>query len=130
MILGFKSRFVSSVADGTKPHTIRAGARWRVGMSIQFYQNVRQPGMTKIRENGVAMVVQEVCLKHVAWKLPNGWKTQTVLFVDGRQLTPLECEELARRDGFDDFRQLWDWFDNTHGLPFTGQLVCWTDLRY
>ena len=31
MILGFNDRFVPAVADGTKPHSIRKGTRWRVG---------------------------------------------------------------------------------------------------
>ncbi|QIX60896.1 hypothetical protein HER32_06770 [Hymenobacter sp. BT18] len=86
--------------------------------------------MTKIREDATAKVVQEVGIKRIAFQGPGGWKYRTVMLLDGRELTPLECQELARRDGFGDFYELQEWFDNNHGLPFTGQLICWTDLRY
>ncbi|OUJ70173.1 hypothetical protein [Hymenobacter crusticola] len=129
MILGFKKRFVSAVADGTKPHSIRAGDRWRVGMSIQFYENVRQKSMAKIREDGVAHVVQNIGI----WPLLErtiGPAIQPYITIDDRRLTPLECQVLACTDGFDDFKSLLDFFREEHGLPFTGQLVCWTDIRY
>lgn len=129
MILGFQPRFVPAVAAGTKPHSIRAGKRWRVGMSIQFYQNVRQKGMAKIRENGEAKVVQDILIKRARERYL-GPPTYPTVHVDGRELTPLECQELARKDGFDDFKEMTDWFSKNAGLPFTGQLICWTDIRY
>ncbi|WP_151087364.1 hypothetical protein [Hymenobacter baengnokdamensis] len=131
MILSFKQVFVPAVVAGTKPHTIRAGRRWRVGMSIQFYQDSRQKTMVKFRPDAVATVVQEVAIQRT--RLANGkWapRDELAVFVDNRQLTPLECQELARRDGFDDFAQLLEFFANSHGFPFTGQLIGWTDLRY
>lgn len=131
MILGFKDTFVPAVVAGTKPHTIRSGQRWRVGMGIQFYRNVRQRDMTKIRPDAVVKVVQEV-KAGIAWVFSNQkpMKREYAMWVDGRVLTPLECQELARRDGFQDFAELLKFLDQTHGLPFTGQLVGWTDLRY
>jgi len=133
MILGFKSAFVQSVIAGTKPHSIRSGNRWRVGMSIQFYQNVRQKSMTKIRPDAVVKVVQSITIKPAPEQFlgPHlGPPTQPSITIDGRQLTPLECAELARRDGFEDFALLLRFFRANHGLPFTGQLIGWTDLRY
>jgi hypothetical protein len=128
MILGFKDTFVSAVADGTKPHTIRSGNRWKVGQSIQFYRNVRQSSMTKIRPNGVAKVVQAIKIERPERFL--GPPREPRVFIDGRQLTPLECQELSRRDGFQDFDELLRFISQMHGFPFIGQLVCWTDLRY
>ncbi|MBC6988549.1 hypothetical protein [Hymenobacter sp. BT491] len=133
MILGFKNAFVPSVADGTKPHSIRKGNRWKVGTSIQFYQNVRQKSMAKIRPDGVAKVVQEITISLPGERYLGPAKQPTIM-IDGRLLTPLECQVLACTDGFDDFAQLLRFFRENHGLkfkkPFTGQLVCWTDLRY
>jgi hypothetical protein len=129
MILSFKEIFVPAVVDGTKPHTIRAGQRWRVGLGIQFYKNARQKSMAKIRPDAVATVVQEI-------KVPRplerylGPPRPPVCIVDGHELTPLECEELALRDGFEDFAALRKFIDDAHGLPFVGQLIHWTDLRY
>ena len=131
MILGFKDTFVPAVVAGTKPHTIRSGNRWRVGMPIQFYRNVRQRDMTKIRPDEVVRVVQEIKVGRafvLGYKKPS--KYIYTIWVDGRGLTPLECQELSRKDGFEDFAELLRFLDQTHGLPFTGQLVGWTDLRY
>jgi len=128
MILGFKSAFVPAVVAGTKPHTIRRGTRWRVGMSIQFYQNARQKTMAKIRPNAVATVVQKIEVTRPERFL--GPPREPVILIDDRQLTPLECQELARRDGFDDLDELLRFLSNGYGFPFTGQLIGWTDLRY
>lgn len=128
MILGFKTAFVSAVAAGTKPHTIRQGKRWKEGMSIQFYKDVRQPTMEKIRPNGVALVVQEIRVFRLERYL--GPPRPPVIAIDGRQLTPLECQELAKRDGFDDLDGLLNFLSNGYGFPFSGQLIGWTDLRY
>lgn len=130
MILGFKNTFVPAVAAGTKPHTIRRGQRWRVGMSIQFYQNVRQRDMAKIRPDAVVQVVQNIRISPAPVRLMG--TGQPTIHIVGRELTPLECQELSRRDGFQDFAELLKFFVQTHGLhqPFEGQLVGWTDLRY
>jgi hypothetical protein len=128
MILGFKETFVPAVADGTKPHTIRRGQNWRAGMSIQFYRNVRQASMAKIRPDAVAVSVQEI--KVVRPERYLGAPIEPTISVDGRQLTPLECQELARRDGFADLDELLRFICQLHSLPFTGQLIHWTDLRY
>ena len=123
MILGFKDIFVPAVVAGTKPHTIRSGNRWKVGTPIQFYHSVRQRDMAKIRPDGMARVVQKIEIK---W----GGGQQPCLLINGRCLTPLECQELSRRDGFGDFAELLRFIDQVHGLPFKGQLVGWTNLRY
>ena len=128
MILSFKQCFVPAVVAGTKPHTIRRGTRWRVGMSIQFYKDARQKTMEKIRSNAVALVVQEIKVTRPERYL--GPPREPVILIDGRQLTPLESQELARRDGFDDLDGLLSFLSNGYGFPFTGQLIGWTDLRY
>jgi hypothetical protein len=128
MILGFKAEFVPAVVAGTKPHTIRKGKRWRVGQSIQFYQDARQKTMLKIRPDAVATVVQEIIITRPERYL--GPPREPVITIDGRQLTPLECQELARRDGFDDLDGLLRFITQAYFLPFTGQLIGWTDLRY
>lgn len=138
MTLGFKDTFVPAVVAGTKPHTIRAGERWRVGMSIQFYRRARQRDMAKIRPDAVATVVQQICVTHAGALDPLGpmpayHERYIILIGEGRDrhvLTPLECQELARRDGFDDLDGLLRFIADMHGIPFTGQLVGWTDLKY
>lgn len=128
MILSFQETFVPAVVAGTKPHTIRAGQRWREGMSIQFYQNARQKSMAKIRPNDVARVVQEIKVEQPERYL--GPPKQPIISIDGRQLTAIECTTLAHSDGFDSVEELVRFLAMLHSLPFTGQLIGWTDLRY
>lgn len=126
MILGFKQQFVPAVANGTKPHSIRADMRWREGMSIQFYENVRQPTMRIIRPDAVALVVQRLCIYPT---VRSGQEPTTV--VDGLILSPADSELLAQRDGFPNYSKMISWFAETHGLPFTGKLIIWQPgLRY
>ena len=128
MILGFKKQFVAAVANGTKPHSIRAGKRWREGMNIQFYTDVRQRTMRKIRPDGVAQEVLD-CFIEDSRQLGTKMFLPRICLA-GRMLMANECQELARNDGFPDFARMLEWFRANHGLPFDGQLIHWTDLRY
>lgn len=38
-------------------------------------------------------------------------------------------ESFARADGFANRLEMLQWFKDTHGLPFTGVLICWTNDR-
>ncbi|MGR9108748.1 MAG: hypothetical protein ACU843_17665 [Gammaproteobacteria bacterium] len=35
-------------------------------------------------------------------------------------------DRMARADGFIDAADMKEWFEETHGLPFTGTLIRWT----
>jgi hypothetical protein len=129
MILSFRQCFVPAVVAGTKPHTIRAGRRWRKGMSIQFYQDARQKTMLKFRPDAVATAVQEITMKH-GFRVQKDDLQWPIITIDGRALAPHEMQQLAQRDGFPHCEALAKFIDNAHGLPFTGQLIHWTDLRY
>ena len=122
MILGFKPDFVPQILAGTKVHTIRAGQRWAVGQTIYFYTNVGQDDMAKFQPDGVVQSVQTIRAK-----LLHG---TTFVEVDGRQLLDSELAGFARRDGFESLDQLFHFLAGYHGLPFVGQLIHWTDLRY
>lgn len=37
------------------------------------------------------------------------------------------CDDFARADGFADFFALVDWFKTTHGLPFEGIVIHWSN---
>ena len=119
MILGFKSAFVPQIQAGTKLHTIRVGTRWHTGTTIHFYEKVRQPGMSKFHPDDTVKSTQRVLIT-------NGRQ----LLVDGRKLMGAELECFALRDGFNNSDLLFKFFGQHHELPFIGQLVHWTDLRY
>jgi hypothetical protein len=36
-------------------------------------------------------------------------------------------EMIAKRDGFDSFADMADWFEKNHGLPFEGYIIRWEE---
>lgn len=122
MTLGFKPEFVSLIIDGTKIHTIRSGQRWNVGQPIQFCAIGPQGEQQQFRPAGHVTAVQAVRIRE---------NSGAVHFeVDGRPLLRTELCEFARRDGFESPASLLQFLTNHYKLPFEGQLVHWTDMRY
>lgn len=130
MLLGCKGQFVPKIVDGTKPHSFRAkrkdGRKWKVGDSIQFYENVRQPNMRKIRPDGVVKGVQDakmVYLPEAEYKLH--------ILLNGRAVFDPEIEEILQRDGFNDLNGFIAFFFPKKNVNvWEGQLIHWTDLKY
>lgn len=125
MILGFKPQLVPSIVDGTKLHTIRSGQRWYCGARIHFYEKVRQKGMRKIREDATCRSVQNIKIE----RGPAGYLP--IVRIDGKWLaSPLMKQLFAEREGFESWEAFCELFTQLHPLPFEGQLVHWTDVRY
>jgi hypothetical protein len=122
MTLGFKPEFVPLILNGTKIHTIRAGQRWAVGQAIHFCTSEPQGELRRFRPDGVVRAVQTIRITK-----EDG---AGVFTIDGRPLPGPELAELARRDGFDSSALLLRFFTDSYELPFEGQLIHWTDLRY
>ena len=122
MMLGFQPEFVPQILAGRKVHTIRAGQRWAAGQPIHFYTSVGPNDRRKFRPDGVAQVVQVI-------RAAESHGTYLVE-VDGRTLPGSELAEFARRDGFESPELLFHFLAGSHGLPFEGQLIHWTALRY
>jgi hypothetical protein len=122
MILEFQTDFIPLITTGVKVHTIRFGNRWSAGQSIKFYVNVGQDGMRKFWPDGVAQNVQNIRVE-VSHGTP-------VIEINGRQLSAPELTEFTHRDGFESPGLLLQFLDGYHGLPFVGQLIHWSSLRY
>jgi hypothetical protein len=45
--------------------------------------------------------------------------------LDGIVMTPSEQVALARADGFEDAREMRDWFERQYGLLFKGEVIKW-----
>ena len=130
MLLGCKGQFVPKIVDGTKPHSFRAkrkdGRKWKVGDTIQFYENVRQPNMRKIRLDGVVVGVQEVVMAFL-----HNSKNKLHMIIDGRVIHADELNEIAIKDGFCSINEFsLFFFPNQSDKKWQGQLVHWTDLKY
>lgn len=47
------------------------------------------------------------------------------LRVWGGEMNEAKREEFARKDGFESWAEMVEWFETTHGLPFQGVLFTW-----
>lgn len=117
MILGFNEAFIAAIVAGTKVHTIREGRRWQAGAVAHFCARAHQPDMYEFREPLPIQLVQSIEL------------TTNELRVDGHLLPPAELLVLAQADGFATAADLFAFFADK-SMPFRGQLVHWTTLRY
>jgi hypothetical protein len=117
MLLGFNESFIPAIVAGTKVHTIREGARWQVGAVAQFCARAQQPDRYEFWPPRPILSIQHIEL------------TSSELRVDGRLLDEAELAALARADGFATAAELLAFFADKP-LPFVGQLLHWTGLRY
>lgn len=109
-----------------KPHTIRAGNRWKAGMDIHFATNPRSKNYFQFAPVIPCVSVQEIEIIYTGYS-PN---TPVVYVHNGKSLmNPLsysEIKKLAQNDGFDSVEQFFAWFD----ADFKGKIIHWTDLTY
>ena len=117
MILGFNETFIPAIVAGTKIHTIREGFRWRVGAIAHFCAHAHQPGQYEFWEPLPILSIQAIELNI------------NELRVDGRLLDEAELLALAKADGFATTTELLAFFADKP-MPFVGQLLHWTALRY
>ena len=115
-LLGFKDRFVPKIAAGEKTHTIRERRKIpiKTGETLHLYQRPRQKGMK--------LILRAPCVRVEEIAIGAGYGVGAV-FIGGEQLNDSECEQLARRDGFTDFREMLSFWDGR--LPFLGQIIHW-----
>lgn len=144
MILGFKDQFVPYVLDGTKTHTIRAGARWRADMRADLFAKVRQKGMRLLFRAPVVRV-ESIAILCDPGRRVDGWpsadlsplRDQTMILIAGVGLDESERQAFAWRDGFriegyrgGYFEQMVEFWRKEHGLGrrvvnFHGQIIHW-----
>jgi len=119
MVLGFNSRFVDKILNGTKIHTIRADVhnRWKAGRSIQFATGVRSKYYEQFKE-GVCVSTQLIKIEYHGM-LP-------VIEVDGRKIGIHSIQKLSEGDGFEYAGDFFAWFNK----DFSGKIIHWTKLRY
>lgn len=120
----FRAKIISYVTNPNggqwKIHTIRKGARWRAGMSIQMCTGARTKNYHQF--NKLAPELQ-TCISVQYIGINPAEKT---ICVDGKMLNEVDIYNLARNDGFDSLDDFWSWFK----ADFYGQIVHWTDKRY
>lgn len=123
--LSYKARFVDLVASGHKPHSIRAWRKrpFKVGDVLMHYTAMRTKACRKIRPD-------TLCTAAVPIKI-NARLRQVTIGAEGSRfykrgrLNDSSLIALGVLDGFDNINEFFQFFAETHGVVFTGQLVEW-----
>lgn len=127
-VIMFKPEFVSKIADGSKPHTIRPVRKGERQIQVGDTLSLRHWSGKPYEEGTNHVVIREVVCMKVSDILIEQDVFQvgdTVVYIDGKHLDDNQRSELAKHDGFSSFAEMLKWFEKTHGLPFTGRLIEW-----
>jgi hypothetical protein len=120
VLYGFKKKFALLVENGYKPHTIRDDRKTRharPGEALQLYAGLRTKQCRKLIDP------DPICWAVLPIKINSELK---MLFIDGMLIRNSELAELIRRDGFDDSREFWEFFQE----PKPRSLICWREVDY
>lgn len=111
----FQLRFADAVERGEKRQTIRKPRRSghaKPGDAVQLYTLMRTRDCRKLGD-AVCEVSTYCAIREDSITLGNRPR--------------VNLDEFARADGFADFDDMKAWFRATHGLPFIGHLVRWSE---
>lgn len=129
-VLNFQAQFADLVASGEKRQTIRAPRKRpiSVGDELRLY--------TGMRTKACRLLGVVTCEKVTPVRIERlGSGASPILTIDGVCVAiahncPWDTERrFARADGFKNWREMCEWFDRTHGLPFEGVVIRWGELR-
>jgi hypothetical protein len=119
-LYNFQSRFVSKILAGEKTHTIR-GVRAnpdKPGSTLHLY--------TGLRHKGARLLMRVPCVKIEEIEIDacgHECNCDPFVAIDGVELAESEREALARRDGFESFEQMLEFWAGR--LPFKGHIIHW-----
>jgi hypothetical protein len=133
MLLTFsRLQFKDRIKAGIKVHTIREDKhnRWKVGNKIHFWlghpRNTR--GKTKPHQFGIGECSRVETIR-MDFAVLEDWQPDIVYIGDDVVLRSKdELNALAENDGFDDWIQMKNWFDNPD-QQFFGKIIFWKDLK-
>ena len=132
MILTFsRDSFVESIINGTKKHTIRDDKpnRWKVGRKIHFWlgnpRNTRRK--TKPYQFGVGEAARVEKIRMYFDIEADGQVDE--VFIDDISIKSIQgLNDLAKNDGFDNWFQMKNWFDNEDKQYF-GKIIFWKNFE-
>ena len=110
----FKERFIQPIKDGKKKQTIRAKRKHqiKVGDIVYLYYGMRSKHCIKIGE-GICTKVIDVLF------LGTGW------FVNKKLLHGKKADKFAQADGFKNFDDMYNWWEENNSFPFKGEIIYW-----
>lgn len=112
------SVFKDKILSGAKRQTIRSVRKHPIKEGDVLYMYWKQRSQTEREKLGEAK-----CTKVFPVKIEKNFALCPDLSVRYHSL-----DLFAQADGFDNWQQLIEFFDKTHGLPFTGVLIEWDDI--
>ena len=120
-VIMFQEKFADKVREGSKCQTIRKAARCKAGDTLSLRRWTGKPYRSKqeiIRKVVCDSADDVLMMAGGIW--PNVW-------IGGKRLNAEETVAFAKADGFADPCEMSEWFCNTHGMPFRGVLIKWSD---
>lgn len=105
-----------------KTHTIREDKnnRWKPGIFIDFFINVRKKDMFRFAPRIPVISIQKIYIKY--------WDKEPKIYIDDRNfpLNDTMVNLLIKNDGFYNVEDFFNYFNK----DFTGKIVHWTNLKY
>ena len=113
------SVFKDKILSGAKRQSIRAPRKIpiKVGDTLYMWWKSRSP---KEKEK----LGESTCIRVSPVKIEKKFTLCPDLSAIYRDI-----DEFAQADGFDNWQQMIEFFDKTHGLPFTGVLIEWDSIK-
>ncbi len=124
--LNFMKQFAEDVEWGIKRQTVRAlrkdgRAHCKVGDRLRLYTGMRTKGCRLLGEATV-LSVEPVLIEGTCMSVNGTPLFSSILSRDQPGQTD---NEFAEADGFGGFMEMADWFQQIHGLPFSGVVIRW-----
>ena len=123
--LSYKARFVDLVASGHKPHSIRACRLrpFKVGDVLMHYTAMRTKACRKIRPDTICTAAVPIKINALLRRVTIG--DEGSRYYKRGRLNESSLIALGVLDGFDNTNEFFQFFLETHGPVFRGQLVEW-----
>lgn len=119
-LYNFKKQFVPLIESGEKTHTIRAIRKHpeKAGNTVHLYTGLRHKG-ARLLFRSTCVKVEEITIDACGHEC----NCDGAIEINGVSLSKDECEALAKRDGFNDFNSMLDFWAGR--LPFKGHVIHW-----
>jgi hypothetical protein len=123
-LYNFQPRFVPKILAGEKTHTIRAvrANPDKPGNLLHLFTGLRTK-RAKLLMRVPCVKVEEISISLAPENFLDDEAECVFVTIDGTVLHRSECETLARRDGFENFDEMLEFWDGR--LPFHGHIVHW-----
>ncbi len=115
------SVFKDKITSGAKRQTIRGDRKFPIkeGEKLYLWWKQRSPQREKLGE-AVCIKTRQITICGDSYDYPDDQYS----LVDH----PVHLDNFAIADGFDNWQGLIEFFESTHGLPFTGVLIEWDGI--